>query len=61
MWEQDGCSDPECDALHARRGAARRQLLCLHGDTAEHLESVFVNLLSESHVPVTHVQPQLCN
>lgn len=34
------------DALHARRGAAGRQLLCLQEDTVDPLGFVFFNLLS---------------
>lgn len=51
--EKYGCSGPECEGPHAWSCAGRRQILYLHWDTAEHLESLYTCSLKARSLQLT--------
>lgn len=57
--KQSECSDVGCDAWQGRRGAERRHLLCLEGDTADPSGFVIFYLLSDSSVTMIYSQHKM--
>lgn len=57
--KQSECSDAGCDAWQGRRGAERRHLLCLEGDTADPSGFVIFYLLSDSSATMIYSQHKM--